>query len=190
MIRSYILTCIEVPSSVISTKSICVYVFRSSAIQVTKVPKSTNISKSGADKKYQIYYLKNNYNVFLFFFLANCDVNKMTIYDIAEVDDIFLEFFHISDPLVAKKGVCTIIDIDNFSWRLLKWCAPQHSKVASKKMQALPFRDYRVHIVNESFVMQAAVKLVFPFLPEYIKKMVNIHVLQIIAFNGVTIYLL
>lgn len=97
----------------------------------------------------------------------------MTLLDIAIVDDIFLEFIVLNDPLVPKKGVCVIIDMDNYNWRLLKWLAPEYVKIGTKKLQSLPFKEWRYHIVNNSFIVNVAVKLVWPFLPEHIKKMVS-----------------
>lgn len=97
----------------------------------------------------------------------------MTLLDIAVVDDIFLEFIALNDPLVSKKGICVIIDMANYNWRLLKWLAPEYVKIGTKKLQSLPYKEWRYHVVNNSFIVNVALKLVWPFLPEHLKKMVS-----------------
>ncbi|KAG5872754.1 hypothetical protein JTB14_016191 [Gonioctena quinquepunctata] len=107
--------------------------------------------------------------------LGNIDVGKMAMLDVIAVDDIWLEYLYNKDPEITGKGLCVIMDMADYSWKLLKWCRPENVKVGVQKILALPFEDFKVHIVNNSFFANALIKLVWPFLPEKLKKMVVFH---------------
>lgn len=97
----------------------------------------------------------------------------MNLLDIIALDDIWLESVLLENPENAEKGLCVIIDIYNYSWKMLKWMTPEVVKNSVKKIQTLPFKDYRFHIVNNSYLINAVMKLIMPFLPQYIKDMVS-----------------
>ncbi|KAF7267921.1 hypothetical protein GWI33_018871 [Rhynchophorus ferrugineus] len=106
--------------------------------------------------------------------IGNVDCNKMTIHDVVAVDDIWIESLLISNPN-CKNGLCVIIDIANYSWRLIKWMTPHNIKIGLKKLQSIPLKEYRFHVVNQSAMISATIKLIWPLLPDYIKKMVMFH---------------
>lgn len=106
--------------------------------------------------------------------LANIDVNKISLNDVIAVDDIWLESI-LMNQQVTEKGLCVIIDIANFPWKQIKWLTPYNLKVAVRKLTCLPFKEYRFHVVNDSMMIQAAIKIIWRFLPEYIKEMVKFH---------------
>ncbi|KAH1013721.1 hypothetical protein HUJ04_002675 [Dendroctonus ponderosae] len=105
--------------------------------------------------------------------LGNCDPSKMALLDVIAVDDIWIESILLnSDP---EKGLCVLLDIANLPWKSIKWLTPHNIMVGLKKLQCLPFKDFRFHVVNNSFILNAALKIVWPFLPEDIKKTVKFH---------------
>lgn len=99
----------------------------------------------------------------------------MDLLDVVSVDDIWLESVLIGKPEYAGKGLCVIIDIHNYSWKMLKWLTPDIVKNCVRKLQTMPYKDYRFHIVNKSYLINTVMKFILPFLPQYIKDMVSIH---------------
>lgn len=106
---------------------------------------------------------------------GNIDVSKMALLDVVSIDDIWLESVLLDNKEYAEKGLCVIVDIHNYSWKMMKWVTPEIVKNSVKKLQTLPYRDYRFHIVNKSYLINAVMKLILPFLPQYIKDMVSIQ---------------
>lgn len=104
---------------------------------------------------------------------GNLDVSKMELLDVVSVDDIWLESVILGNPEYAEKGLCVIIDIYNFSLKMIKWMTPDVVKKSVKKLQTFPFKEYRFHVVNNSYLIHAGIKLIMPFLPQYIKDMVS-----------------
>ncbi|XP_023014177.2 retinaldehyde-binding protein 1 [Leptinotarsa decemlineata] len=107
--------------------------------------------------------------------MGNIDVNKMSMYDVLALDDLWLEFVLTKNPRVTKNGFCMIMDMENCSWKLVKWMSPENVKIGVKKLEALPFNVLKVHVVNNSFVVNTIVRMMWPFLPEKIKNMVVFH---------------
>lgn len=94
----------------------------------------------------------------------------MTLFDMVAVDDIWIESILLK--FASANGLCVLIDIANLPWRALKWLTPHNIKIALRKIQCLPFKDYRFHVVNDSMLVHAAIKIIWPFLPEHLKDMV------------------
>lgn len=113
------------------------------------------------------------YTYMLHFFLGNTDMNTMQLFDIIGVDDIWIESVLTSNPCLAQKGLCVIMDVANYPWKMLKWLTPEYIKLCIKKIVALPFKDYRFHLVNTSVVVHVAIKITWPILPAYMKEMVS-----------------
>ncbi|XP_050309327.1 retinaldehyde-binding protein 1-like isoform X2 [Anthonomus grandis grandis] len=105
--------------------------------------------------------------------IGNVDPSSMDLMDIIAVDDIWLESILMKNA--SETGLCVVMDIDNLPFRALKWLTPHNVKTGLKKLQCLPFKDYRFHIVNDSIMFKAAINLIWPFVPENIKKMVKFH---------------
>ncbi|CAH1117995.1 unnamed protein product [Phaedon cochleariae] len=105
----------------------------------------------------------------------NIDVNKVSMYDVIALDDIWLEAILNGNPKLAEKGLCVIMDMHNTPWKIMKWLRPENVNISSRKTESLPFKDVKVHIVNNTFFMNTIIKMVWPFLPEKIKKMVIFH---------------
>ncbi|XP_049822215.1 retinaldehyde-binding protein 1 isoform X2 [Aethina tumida] len=104
---------------------------------------------------------------------ANVDVDKMDILDAVAVDDIMLEVFFKEENI--KNGLCVIIDVSNISLKMLKWLTPHNIKTGLKKLEATPIENYRFHVVKSSLIVNAAIKIIWPFLNDRIKEMVKFH---------------
>ncbi|XP_066141815.1 clavesin-2-like isoform X2 [Euwallacea fornicatus] len=101
------------------------------------------------------------------FFKANCNPSKMELLEIVAVDDIWIESILLNSP--SEKGLCVLVDIANFHLKSVKWLTPHNIKTAVKKIQCLPFKDYRFHVVNNHMMVKPVVKILWPFLPDSIK---------------------
>ncbi|XP_018569349.1 alpha-tocopherol transfer protein-like [Anoplophora glabripennis] len=107
--------------------------------------------------------------------LGNTDMSTMKLFDMIGIDDILLESVLASKPRIAQKGLCVIMDVADYPWKMLKWLTPENIKLCIRKIMALPFKDYRIHIVNTSVVIHVAIKITWPLLPAYIKEMIKFH---------------
>ncbi|XP_066251059.1 retinaldehyde-binding protein 1-like [Euwallacea similis] len=105
--------------------------------------------------------------------LANCNPSKMELLEIVAVDDIWIESILLNFP--SEKGLCVLVDIANLPLKSLKWLTPHNIKTAVKKIQCLPFKDYRFHVVNNHMMVKPAIKILWPFLPSSIKDVVKFH---------------
>lgn len=94
--------------------------------------------------------------------------------DIVPVDDLWGTLFQF-DPLsiASTKGVCVILDIANFELKFLKFLTPQNIKTAVSRIQMMPIREYRFHIINKSMLINVAIKLIWNFLPTSIQEVVS-----------------
>ncbi|XP_030761154.1 uncharacterized protein LOC115886207 [Sitophilus oryzae] len=106
--------------------------------------------------------------------IGNVDCNTMSLTDVVAVDDIWLESI-ILNSKACKQGLCVIVDIANYPWRMIKWLTPHNIKLSLRKLESIPIKEYRFHIVNQATMIHAAIKLTWPLLPEYIKEMVKFH---------------
>lgn len=100
-------------------------------------------------------------------------VSKTTPEQQSQIFDMWLESF-IDEPLTLKNGLSVIVDTKQYSWRLFRWLTPINLRVCTLRMDLYPIRDIVFHIVNTSFLVNASIKVVWPFLSERIKKHVSI----------------
>ncbi|CAG9864375.1 unnamed protein product [Phyllotreta striolata] len=107
--------------------------------------------------------------------LGNMDPSVMDlIEDVVAVDDFFVEALFLSDGSIDK-GLCVIVDISNFSLKLMKWLTPGNIKIAVKRILSMPIKEFHYHVVNSSLLINVAIKIVWPFLPQQIKEAVKFH---------------
>lgn len=111
------------------------------------------------------------------FLLKNGKLNPSTmpLYDVIAVDDVWLEAVLSKNPELAGKGLCVIMDIKDQNWRLSKWMQPNNVRQSMKKIENLPFKDYKIHVVNNSWWISLAIKMTWPFLPQRYKDMIKFH---------------
>lgn len=103
----------------------------------------------------------------------------MDFVDLIAVDDIWLEWFQMNSG--PNKSLCMLIDMGKLQFKCLKWLTPQNINFCIKKLQCLPFQSYMFHVVNNSILVGAIVKIVWPWLPEDIKKLVSIRFLNFLV---------
>lgn len=97
----------------------------------------------------------------------------MELLDVVSVDDIWFEYVILQNTRYAEKGICVIVDLHNFNWRLLKWVTPDACRKSVNKLLSFCYKEYRFHVVNKSYLLKFALKIIMPFLPQYIKDMVS-----------------
>lgn len=119
-------------------------------------------------------YQQTNHWTTTILIIGNVDVSKMELLDVVSIDDIWLEYVLLDKPEYAGKGLCVIVDIHNYSWKMLKWLTPDIVRNCVRKLQTMPYRDYRFHIVKKSHLINTVMKFILPFLPQYIKDMVSL----------------
>lgn len=112
-----------------------------------------------------IYLLKN----------GNIEPSTTCMLDVVAVDDIWIEYILNKHPEAAAKGLCVIMDIKDQSWKLSRWIQPHNIRNSLKKVDNLPFKEYKVHVVNNSWWISIAIKLIWPFMPQRIKDMITFH---------------
>ncbi|XP_017771839.1 PREDICTED: clavesin-1-like [Nicrophorus vespilloides] len=106
--------------------------------------------------------------------LANINPSKVTMKEVVNVDDLWLESI-MDDPMTQCKGLSVIIDISGYSLKLFQWLTPSNIKFGLTKMDTLPVKDIVLHVVNTSFLMSATLKLIWPLLSQKIKDSVKFH---------------
>lgn len=114
----------------------------------------------------------------MFFITENCNTSKMDFIDLLAVDDVWLEWFQMNSG--PNKSLCILIDMEKLRYKCLKWMTPQNINFCIKKLQCLPFQSYMFHVVNNSILVSAFVKIIWPLLPEDMKKLVSNYVLKYI----------
>ncbi|XP_031345366.1 uncharacterized protein LOC116172306 [Photinus pyralis] len=95
--------------------------------------------------------------------LGNLDVSVGTMVMHVHLFHMWAEHF-IQDELSLLKGVCILIDVNSFSWGMFKWLTPHTIKTAIRMVENYPVKEMTFHVVNKSYLLQAAVKLVWPLL--------------------------
>ncbi|XP_018569350.1 retinaldehyde-binding protein 1 [Anoplophora glabripennis] len=107
--------------------------------------------------------------------IGNMNANAMDLVgDVVPVDDFFIEYLLSTDP-AYQHGICVIIDVSNLPWNILKWLTPGNIKVALRRMQTMPLKEYKIHVVNSSRILNIAVNIIWPFLPQQIKDGIQFH---------------
>ncbi|KAF2891078.1 hypothetical protein ILUMI_15095 [Ignelater luminosus] len=81
----------------------------------------------------------------------------------------------LDDSQTQATGVSAIVDMDGYSWKYLSWFTPSNVRVAAKKMNLYPIRDIVIHVVNTSLLLNASIKIIWPFLNERLKNMFKFH---------------
>lgn len=98
----------------------------------------------------------------VFFNLANMGTTT-GFNDASIIDDIWMEVL-LSDPLTQINGLTVIADCKGMSSAILKWLIPKNCKVGAAKLEALPVKNWTVHVVNMGPIMRACVMIIKPFL--------------------------
>lgn len=88
------------------------------------------------------------------------------------MDQMWLETV-MDDPEIQAAGVCVLIDLSGYSWKIFKWLTPHNLKVCTKLLDLYPVKQFKMHVVNTSILVNASIKLVWPFLSQRIKDMVR-----------------
>ncbi|KAJ8960657.1 hypothetical protein NQ314_006049 [Rhamnusium bicolor] len=94
--------------------------------------------------------------------------------DVVSVDDIFMEWLLANDP-ATRNGISIIIDISNFSWNLMRWLTPSNIKIILRRIQTMPVKQFKYHLVNSSLLIHAAINIIWPFLSPHIRDEVKFH---------------
>ncbi|XP_056635124.1 retinaldehyde-binding protein 1-like isoform X1 [Diorhabda sublineata] len=130
------------------------------------IDKNIRIALEDCDKEGRPIYVCKN---------GNIEPNNMSIFDVVAVDDVWIESILNENPEVAAKGLCVIMDIKDQHWKLTKWLQPDIIKQSIMKIDNLPFKNFKVHVVNNSWWISIAIKIVWPFLPQKLKDMIKFH---------------
>lgn len=109
------------------------------------------------------------------------DISVLDLHeDIVPIDDFWAEYYQLdANTPLRTKGVCVIIDIADFHIKFMKYLTPHNIRTVLKRIQAMPIKEYKFHVVNYSFLVNAAYKIIWPFLPDSIRKCVS-NVSQIV----------
>lgn len=94
------------------------------------------------------------------------------------MDELWFELV-TEEPETQAKGISILLDMNNYSLKLFKWLTPTNIRVGSAKADLFPSKEIIFHVVNTSMLVNAAIKLVWPFLSERIKKMVDLNFLYL-----------
>lgn len=94
----------------------------------------------------------------------------MSLLENIAIDDIWIE--SILDEMPIRNGLCVIVDISGLPYSILKWCTPQNVKVTVKRLDSYPVINYVFHVVNNAFLVNIGINLVWPFLPDHLKNKV------------------
>lgn len=79
----------------------------------------------------------------------------------------------LNDLETQENGICIIVDMNGYSWRLLRWLTPGNVKLCNRALQTYPCKEFVFHVVNTSILLNASIRLIWPFLNGDIKKQVN-----------------
>lgn len=90
----------------------------------------------------------------------------------ARIIEMWLETI-LDDPITQANGLSVIVDMSDYSWKILGWFTPTNIKTAAKKIDLYPIKELLYHIVNTSFFLNASIKIVWPFLNDRLKNMVS-----------------
>lgn len=90
---------------------------------------------------------------------------------------MFVDCGHM-DPETVKNGISVIIDMENMPWKIMSWLTPRNIKTAVMLINGYPCKEIKLHVVKTSFILDAAIKILWPLLPANIKDMVNFKILN------------
>lgn len=83
--------------------------------------------------------------------------------DASCIDDAWMEVL-LSDPLNQMNGLTVIADCKGLSSAILKWLVPKNCTLGAARLEALPVKDWTIHVVNMGPIMRACVMIIKPFL--------------------------
>ncbi|KAK5646337.1 hypothetical protein RI129_004801 [Pyrocoelia pectoralis] len=106
--------------------------------------------------------------------LGNIDVGQMSAEQSARVDEFWLELI-MDEQETQCTGLSVILDMKGYSWRMFRWLTPSNMRFGSKKADLYPCKELVYHIVNTSMLINASVKLVWPFLTAKLKERFHFH---------------
>ncbi|XP_028132349.1 alpha-tocopherol transfer protein isoform X2 [Diabrotica virgifera virgifera] len=107
--------------------------------------------------------------------MERLDPARLTSMDVIAAEEIWFEYILSRHPEKAGKGLCMLVDVSGYSWKLFKWLTPSALSNGRRKIDAIPFKEIQVHIVNHSLMVDVALKLAWPFVPEERKKTVHCY---------------
>ncbi|CAG9832748.1 unnamed protein product [Diabrotica balteata] len=107
--------------------------------------------------------------------MERLDPAKMTSMDAVQVEEIWFEYILSRHPEKAEKGLCMLVDVSGYNWKLFKWLTPSALTNGRRKTDCIPFKEIQVHLVNHAIMVDVAIKLVWPFVPEERKKTIHCH---------------
>ncbi|KAK5646333.1 hypothetical protein RI129_004797 [Pyrocoelia pectoralis] len=81
----------------------------------------------------------------------------------------------LCDDWALSKGLCILIDVKEFPWALFKWLTPSNIKMGITLLENYPVKEFMIHFVNKSYLVQAALKLIWPFLPRQMQEKMKFH---------------
>lgn len=90
----------------------------------------------------------------------------------AHVDEFWLELV-MDEPKTQATGISILMDMKGYSWRMFRWLTPFNMRIGSKKADLYPCKELVYHVVNTSMLINATVKLVWPFLTAKLKEKVK-----------------
>ncbi|XP_028132348.1 alpha-tocopherol transfer protein [Diabrotica virgifera virgifera] len=117
---------------------------------------------------------KDDRQIYLFK-VGNVDIQNISIQEISFLDDIWFEYLLENEPHLSGKGICIIVDFEYVTWKFAKWFNYRNVKIGFKKLALVPFKEIKIHFVNNSKSMKYFLKLIVSCVPEDIKKQVHFH---------------
>lgn len=101
------------------------------------------------------------------------DVND-TLESHTSTFELIFDYAHILAK-TRENGMSIIFDMGNFPWKALKWLTPRNIQTEVALINSYPCKDIKIHIIKASFILDIAIKIVWPLLPAHIKEMVNLN---------------
>ncbi|GJQ82975.1 hypothetical protein Trydic_g15795 [Trypoxylus dichotomus] len=112
----------------------------------------------------KIYYMRTD----------TINPSKLSLAELNQLDFIWFESV-LDDANVQKYGICMLIDISGFSWKLISWITPTSIKRLVRKLEYILVKDTTFHIVRCSKFAKLAINMIWPFMPELIKERFKFH---------------
>lgn len=107
--------------------------------------------------------------------LGKVDPSQTSLCEQARLDDIWYELV-VNEKETMSSGLNLIIDMKGGSWKMVQLFAPNSLKISSRKTDAFPLKTVVYHVVNTSFLANATVKSILPFMSSKFKEKVKKNV--------------
>ncbi|XP_075214502.1 alpha-tocopherol transfer protein-like isoform X2 [Lycorma delicatula] len=101
--------------------------------------------------------------------LGNIPVGEYQVYEMSQVDDLWLEAV-MDEPETQKNGIVFLIDMKGLSWKFMRYFTPTNCKIGSRKAETIPLHHIQFHIVNSGMLLNTMVSIVFPLLSSATKE--------------------